>query len=94
MTGVRNISRAGRMEMKVSETPPAPSKAARGVILRMTGPTKPPIISTNLNEHPRQTGFPPLIGSPVLSAIGSMMTNVTMNMCGTLMPDGSAQDVG
>ena len=33
----------------------------------------------------------PLIGSPVLSAIGSMITKVTMNMCGTLMPEGSAQ---
>ena len=32
----------------------------------------------------------PLIGSPVLAAIGSMITNVTMNMCGTLMPEGSA----
>jgi len=26
-----------------------------------------------------------------LSEIGSMITKVTMNMCGTLMPDGSAQ---
>jgi hypothetical protein len=32
----------------------------------------------------------PFTGSPVFSAIGSMMTNVTMNMWGTLMPDGSA----
>ena len=33
----------------------------------------------------------PLTGSPVLSAIGSMITKVTTNMCGTLMPEGSAQ---
>ena len=32
----------------------------------------------------------PLMGSPVAVAMGSMMTNVTMNMCGTLMPEGSA----
>ena len=33
----------------------------------------------------------PLIGSPVAVAIGSMMTKVTTNMCGTEMPEGSAQ---
>ncbi len=33
----------------------------------------------------------PLIGSPVLIEIGSMITKVTTNMCGTLTPDGSAQ---
>ncbi len=33
----------------------------------------------------------PFMGSPVTSLTGSMMTSVTMNMCGTLMPDGSAQ---
>ena len=34
--GVMNISSAGRIEMKVIEMPAsAPSKAARGVILRM-----------------------------------------------------------
>ena len=33
----------------------------------------------------------PLIGSPVMLAIGSMITKVTTNMCGTLMPEGSAQ---
>ena len=36
MTGVIYISSAGRMEMKVMETPASvPSSAARGVILRM-----------------------------------------------------------
>jgi hypothetical protein len=33
----------------------------------------------------------PLIGSPVLRVMGSMMTNVTTNMWGTLIPEGSAQ---
>ncbi len=33
----------------------------------------------------------PLIGSPVIVAIGSMITKVTTNMCGTEMPEGSAQ---
>ena len=93
ITGVMNISSAGRIEMNVIDTPASvPSSAARGVILRMIGPTKPPIISTKLwmNTHVSPASQP-LIGSPVLSAIGSMITNVTMNMCGTLMPEGSAQ---
>jgi len=33
----------------------------------------------------------PLTGSPVLLAMGSMMTKVTTNMWGTLIPDGKAQ---
>ena len=32
----------------------------------------------------------PLTGSLVLSVIGNMITKVTMNMCGTLTPEGSA----
>jgi hypothetical protein len=32
----------------------------------------------------------PWIGSLVASLIGSMITKVTMNICGTLMPDGNA----
>ena len=50
MTGVMNISQRRRAsEMKVIETPASvPSSAARGVILRMNGPTKPPTISTKL----------------------------------------------
>ena len=53
---------------------------------------KPPIIRTKLwmNTQVRPASQP-LIGSPVLSVIGSMMTKVTTNMCGTLMPEGSAQ---
>ena len=47
--GVRNISRAGFIEMYVMETPArAPSNAALGVIRRMTGAMKPPAISTKL----------------------------------------------
>jgi len=49
MTGVMNISSAGRIEMKAMETPAkVPRSAARGVILRMSGATKPPTISTKL----------------------------------------------
>ena len=32
----------------------------------------------------------PLTASPVFPAIGNMITKVTMNMCGTLTPEGSA----
>ena len=47
--GVRNISRAGFIEMKVMETPArAPSKAAFGVMRRMMGAMKPPAIKTKL----------------------------------------------
>ena len=93
ITGVMNICSAGRMEMKVIETPASvPSSAARGVILRMTGPTKPPAISTKLCMKTQvRPASQPFMGSPVLPRIGSMITKVTTNMCGTLMPDGSAQ---
>ena len=53
---------------------------------------KPPIISTKLWMNTQVSpASQPLIGSPVLSVIGSMITNMTTNMCGTLMPEGSAQ---
>ena len=93
ITGVMNISSAGRIEMKVIDTPASvPSSAARGVILRMYGAMKPPIIRTKLWKNTQtRPASQPLIGSPVLSVIGSMITKVTMNMCGTLTPDGSAQ---
>jgi len=49
MKGVKNISKAGRMEIKVMDTPASvPNKAARGVIFRMTGATNPPTMSTKL----------------------------------------------
>ena len=93
ITGVMNISSAGRIEMNETETPAkVPSSAARGVILRITGAMKPPAISTKLCTNTQhRPASQPLIGSPVLSAIGSMITNTTTNMCGTLMPEGSAQ---
>ncbi len=92
ITGVWYISSAGRMAMKVIDTPASvPSSAARGVILRTHGAMKPPIIRMKLwkNTHTKPASHP-WIGSFVFSVIGSMMTKVTMNMCGTLMPEGSA----
>ena len=71
-----NISSAGFMEMKVIETPAsAPSSAALGVILRTMGARNPPAISTKLwmKTHVRPA-CQPLIGSPVASLTGSMMT--------------------
>ena len=44
-----------------------------------------------LEEHPDEAGLPALDRVAGLVAIGSMMTKVTTNMCGTLMPEGSAQ---
>ena len=62
MTGVMNISSAGRMEMKVIDTPASvPSSAARGVILRMTGAMKPPDHQHEaLDEHPGEPRLPAL----------------------------------
>ena len=92
IAGVMNISSAGRIEMKVIEMPAsAPSRAARGVIMRTYGATKPPIIRMKLWKNTQtRPADQPFSGSPVLIAIGSMITNVTMNMCGTLTPEGSA----
>src|ERR1700710_1887591 len=91
--GVLNISSAGRIEMKVTETPASvPSSAARGVIFRMYGAMKPPIIRMKLWKNTQtRPADQPFMGSPVLIVIGSMITKVTMNICGTLTPDGSAQ---
>ena len=71
------------IDMPASE----PSSAARGVIRRMTGPMKPPIIRTKLctNTQVRPASHA-WTGSFVVARIGSMTTNVTTNMCGTLMP--------
>ena len=93
MTGVMNISSAGRIEMKVIDTPASvPSSAARGVTLRMKGAMKPPIIRMKLWKNTQtRPASQPLIGSPVVKAIGSMMTKVTINICGTDTPDGMAQ---
>jgi hypothetical protein len=93
MAGVRKISIAGRMEMKAIETPASvPSSAARGVTLRTNGATKPPSIRMKLwKKTQTRPASHPLTGSPVLAAMGSMITKVTTNMCGTLIPDGRAQ---
>ena len=93
MSGVSNTRRPGRIEMKVIEMPASePSSAARGVIRRITGAMKPPAINTKLwtNTQVRPASHA-WIGSFVLSRIGSMTTKVTTNICGTLVPDGSAQ---
>ena len=76
------------------ETPASvPSSAARGVILRITGPTKSPQHQhKTLDKYPGSPASQPLIGSPVESAIGSMITKVTTNMCGTLIPEGKAEN--
>ena len=69
-----------------------PSSAARGVIFRIHGAMKPPAISTKLCTNTQvRPASQACTGSLVLSRIGSMTTNVTTNMCGTLMPDGRAQ---
>lgn len=87
-----NISMAGRKEMKATDTPAkVPSKAARGVILRISGAMKPPSMRSkpwmNTQASPASQ---PLTGSPVMLAMGSMITKTTTNMWGTLTPEGSA----
>ena len=64
-----------------------PSIAARGVILRMNGPMNAPMstITPMTNAHASPASHA-RIGSPVARKIGSMITNTTMNMCGTLGP--------
>ena len=53
---------------------------------------KPPIIRMKLWKNTQTNpASQPLIGSLVASVIGSIITKVTMNMCGTLTPDGIAQ---
>ncbi len=75
------------------ETPASvPSRAARGVIRRITGATQAPPSRMkpcrNTQARPASQAF---TGSPVMPRIGSMMTKTTMNMCGTDGPEGSAQ---
>ncbi len=93
MTGVWNICIAGESEMKVMEMPASdPSSAARGVIRRTIGAKKPPAMSTKLCTHTQvRPASQAWIGSCVLPRIGAMITKVTTNMCGTLMPEGRAQ---
>ncbi len=93
ITGVLKIWLAGLMAMKVMEMPASePSRAARGVMRRITGRDE-----AARHQHEALDADPgrgpachACTGSCVRSWIGSMMTKVTMNMCGTLMPDGSA----
>ena len=92
MTGVSNTCRPGRIEMKVMEMPASePRSAARGVILRIAGPMKPPIIKTKLCTNTQvRPASQAWTGSLVTARIGSMTTKVTTNICGTLVPDGRA----
>ncbi len=92
ITGVIIICEAGLIEMKVMETPASePSRAARGVILRIQGARKPPAISTKLCTKTQVSpASQACTGSWVLARTGIMMTKVTTNMCGTLVPEGSA----
>ena len=87
-----HISAAGCIAMKVSEIPAsAPSSAARGVYLRTVGPTNAPIrmITPMMNAH-ASPASQALIALCVFRYVGSMITSVTMNMCGTLGPYGIA----
>jgi hypothetical protein len=76
------------MEMNAIEMPASvPSSAARGVNRRMYGPTNAPAstISPMMNDQARPA-CQAAMGSLVARKIGSMITKVTMNMCGTLGP--------
>ena len=86
--GTSQLWKAGRIEMKVIEMPAnVPSIAARGVYLRMVGPTKAPSSTIRpMMKHQASPACQARIGSPVSSAVGSMIRNTTMNMCGTLGP--------
>ena len=83
-----HICAAGRIEMNVIEMPASvPSSAARGVNLRIVGPTNAPMrmMIPMMKAHARPAVHA-AIGSFVAMNVGSMTTNVTMNMCGTLGP--------
>ncbi len=67
ISGVMNISAAGFIEMKVIEMPASePSRAARGVIRRITGAMKPPTIRTklctNTQVSPASPGLDRILG--------------------------------
>ena len=93
--GTSHIWKAGRMAMKVIDMPASvPSIAARGVNLRMVGPTKAPIntITPMMKAQARPAcqariaAGPSPIAAEFLRKVGSMITNTTMNICGTLGP--------
>ena len=87
-----HIWAAGRIEMKAIETPASvPSIAAWGVYLRMYGPTNAPASTMSpMTKHHASPEAQAFIGSFVARYTGSMIRNVTMNMCGTLGPYGIA----
>ena len=90
--GVSKISIAGLSDIKVMEIPAkVPNKAARGVNRLIVGAMKAPANNTmpSMKTQARPASQP-LIGSFVCKVIGNMMTKTTMNMCGTLGPDGRA----
>ena len=62
ISGVMYMSSAGRSEMKAIDTPAsAPSRAARGVILRMIGANEAAGHQHEaLHEHPGEAGLPAL----------------------------------
>ena len=87
-----HICAPGRIEMNVSEMPASvPSIAARGVQWRIVGPTKAPMrmMMPMMKAH-ASPAVQAAIGSLVARYVGSMITSVTMNMCGTLGPYGIA----
>ena len=86
--GACHICAAGLIEMNVIEIPAsAPSRAARGVHLRSHGPKNAPMSTMqpmmNAQASPARHA---VIVSPVRRATGSMTTNTTMKVCGTLGP--------
>ena len=100
--GTSNICAAGRIEMNVIEIPASvPSIAARGVHLRIVGPMKAPIrtMMPMMNAHARPDSHARMAAPPTpaeslfFKNVGSMITKVTRNMCGTLGPYGIAATV-
>jgi len=78
------ISSAGRIEMKGDGN--AGQRAEQcgraGVIFRMKGAMKPPIIRIKLWKNTQtRPADQPFIGSPVFSVIGSMITKVDDETC-------------
>ena len=86
--GSSHIWNAGRIEMKAIEMPASvPSIAARGVCARIHGPTNAPSSTiTPMMKHHASPACHASFASFVLRYTGSMTTNTTMNMCGTLGP--------
>ena len=86
--GTSHIWNAGRSEMKAIEMPASvPSIAARGVCARIHGPTKIPASTmTPMMKAQARPACQASTGSLVFRYTGSMITNTTMNMCGTLGP--------